>query len=279
MGTVTGILPVNYLEIIREPEQTQKTSSRSEPPPMTKTSNNNIAHKQTPSSSSDASSEADGKKIPLCCDRVCGSIISVPLELHNSIILGFSILLIILIGYLMHGCLVIFAKNVLLFLDKDKMTKASFLAQAAVSSGGTHLSAPKFRRGEFDIPELEDEAMGIPSPKSNSDHTPQGSTDTTLSDLSSSVHSHTGSSHTFGKDTKENDDILPLEQSDENPLFQTQRHITLYPFAPQNEDELELLAGDVVHVVEQCDDGWFVGTCERTNAFGTFPGNYVVTAD
>lgn len=28
---------------------------------------------------------------------------------------------------------------------------------------------------------------------------------------------------------------------------------------PRNEDELELKEGDVVDVLEKCDDGWFVG--------------------
>ncbi|KAM9808877.1 sorbin and SH3 domain-containing protein 1 isoform 13-T14 [Syngnathus typhle] len=49
----------------------------------------------------------------------------------------------------------------------------------------------------------------------------------------------------------------------------------LYRYAPQNEDELELQEGDLVSVMEKCDDGWFVGTSKRTNQFGTFPGNYV----
>ncbi|XP_077469093.1 sorbin and SH3 domain-containing protein 1 isoform X6 [Stigmatopora argus] len=49
----------------------------------------------------------------------------------------------------------------------------------------------------------------------------------------------------------------------------------LYSYAPQNEDELELQEGDLVSVMEKCDDGWFVGTSKRTNRFGTFPGNYV----
>ncbi|XP_039186661.1 sorbin and SH3 domain-containing protein 2 isoform X27 [Crotalus tigris] len=42
-----------------------------------------------------------------------------------------------------------------------------------------------------------------------------------------------------------------------------------------NEDELELREGDVIDVMEKCDDGWFVGTSRRTKCFGTFPGNYV----
>uniref|UniRef100_A0A8C4EI35 Sorbin and SH3 domain-containing protein 1 n=1 Tax=Dicentrarchus labrax TaxID=13489 RepID=A0A8C4EI35_DICLA len=49
----------------------------------------------------------------------------------------------------------------------------------------------------------------------------------------------------------------------------------LYSYVPQNEDELELREGDLVSVMEKCDDGWFVGTSKRTKQFGTFPGNYV----
>ncbi|XP_045469555.1 uncharacterized protein LOC123677109 isoform X6 [Harmonia axyridis] len=49
----------------------------------------------------------------------------------------------------------------------------------------------------------------------------------------------------------------------------------LYKYLPQNDDELELMEGDTVYVLEKCDDGWFVGSNERTGAFGTFPGNYV----
>ncbi|XP_034518902.1 sorbin and SH3 domain-containing protein 1 isoform X42 [Ailuropoda melanoleuca] len=49
----------------------------------------------------------------------------------------------------------------------------------------------------------------------------------------------------------------------------------LYSYMPQNDDELELRDGDIVDVMEKCDDGWFVGTSRRTRQFGTFPGNYV----
>ncbi|XP_051771766.1 sorbin and SH3 domain-containing protein 1 isoform X1 [Ctenopharyngodon idella] len=49
----------------------------------------------------------------------------------------------------------------------------------------------------------------------------------------------------------------------------------LYNYMPQNDDELELQEGDLVNVMEKCDDGWFVGTSKRTKQFGTFPGNYV----
>ncbi|KAM3623883.1 uncharacterized protein V6R79_016629 [Siganus canaliculatus] len=49
----------------------------------------------------------------------------------------------------------------------------------------------------------------------------------------------------------------------------------IYNYMPRNEDELELKEGDVVDVMEKCDDGWFVGTSRRSKLFGTFPGNYV----
>lgn len=38
------------------------------------------------------------------------------------------------------------------------------------------------------------------------------------------------------------------------------RYKAVYNYRPQNSDELELREGDVVQVVEKCDDGWFVGT-------------------
>lgn len=53
------------------------------------------------------------------------------------------------------------------------------------------------------------------------------------------------------------------------------RYRALYNYKPQNEDELELKEGDTVYVMEKCDDGWYVGSSQRTSHFGTFPGNYV----
>ncbi|KYO23559.1 vinexin [Alligator mississippiensis] len=57
--------------------------------------------------------------------------------------------------------------------------------------------------------------------------------------------------------------------------IQWTRYRALYQYKPQNEDELELREGDQVDVMQQCDDGWFVGVSRRTQKFGTFPGNYV----
>ncbi|XP_021570940.1 vinexin [Carlito syrichta] len=70
--------------------------------------------------------------------------------------------------------------------------------------------------------------------------------------------------------------LLDPEASSPNT---TQIHWTpyraMYQYRPQNEDELELREGDRVDVMQQCDDGWFVGVSRRTQKFGTFPGNYV----
>ncbi|GLV41195.1 CAP [Carabus blaptoides fortunei] len=41
----------------------------------------------------------------------------------------------------------------------------------------------------------------------------------------------------------------------------------LYKYRPQNDDELELQEGDTVFVLEKCDDGWYVGSSQRTGAF------------
>ncbi|KAF4530591.1 hypothetical protein B566_EDAN006797, partial [Ephemera danica] len=49
----------------------------------------------------------------------------------------------------------------------------------------------------------------------------------------------------------------------------------LYNYKPQNDDELELHEGDIVFVMEKCDDGWYVGSSNHSGHFGTFPGNYV----
>lgn len=44
----------------------------------------------------------------------------------------------------------------------------------------------------------------------------------------------------------------------------------LYSYTPQNDDELELRDGDIVDVMEKCDDGWFVGECDACQAAGPF---------
>ena len=67
----------------------------------------------------------------------------------------------------------------------------------------------------------------------------------------------------------------PLETSSTDYGIVIGTYKALYPYTASNDDEIDLVAGDLIHVVEVCDDGWFVGTCQRTQQFGTFPGNYV----
>ncbi len=54
----------------------------------------------------------------------------------------------------------------------------------------------------------------------------------------------------------------------------------LYDYTPQNSDELEIHVGDIINIIEMCDDGWYCGLVEKSThgnnmVFGTFPGNYV----
>ncbi|XP_053675921.1 sorbin and SH3 domain-containing protein 1 [Anopheles nili] len=65
-------------------------------------------------------------------------------------------------------------------------------------------------------------------------------------------------------------EVLHVDTSNEPISYRA-----LYNYRPQNTDELELHEGDLVYVLEKCDDGWYVGTSARTGCFGTFPGNYV----
>jgi len=73
--------------------------------------------------------------------------------------------------------------------------------------------------------------------------------------------------------------MLPSKLGPVNVMVETRSepvlYRALYTYAPQNDDELELQDGDTVCVLEKCDDGWYVGTSQRTGLFGTFPGNYV----
>ncbi|KAM9361035.1 vinexin isoform 2-T2 [Symphorus nematophorus] len=54
---------------------------------------------------------------------------------------------------------------------------------------------------------------------------------------------------------------LPHIQVQNNPgstLAQRQPYKAVYNYKPQNSDELELREGDIVQVMEKCDDGWYV---------------------
>lgn len=48
----------------------------------------------------------------------------------------------------------------------------------------------------------------------------------------------------------------------------------LYNYRKVNEDEMDLREGEVVEVIERCDDGWFQGK-KKTGETGFAPSNYV----
>ncbi|XP_041089657.1 vinexin-like isoform X2 [Polyodon spathula] len=111
-------------------------------------------------------------------------------------------------------------------------------------------------------PSLPKKQGGSPAPLSNSRplQSPQG----------------TVSSHSLQpRNSKTTPPPLTLANQIDTTHSRRVLYRAVYNYAPQNSDELALQEGDVVQVMEMCDDGWFVGASERTRAFGTFPGNYV----
>ncbi|XP_050095623.1 uncharacterized protein LOC126577765 isoform X7 [Anopheles aquasalis] len=94
-----------------------------------------------------------------------------------------------------------------------------------------------------------------------------------------SFSTHYGTTHSNGRvspgivretKTVQKTEVLHVDTSNEPISYRA-----LYNYKPQNTDELELHEGDIVYVLEKCDDGWYVGTSARSGCFGTFPGNYV----
>ena len=45
----------------------------------------------------------------------------------------------------------------------------------------------------------------------------------------------------------------------------------MFPYRHQNEDELDLEEGDMIHVLEQCPDGWCVTAHLSNQPLGTTP--------
>jgi len=95
---------------------------------------------------------------------------------------------------------------------------------------------------------------------------------------------HTQSSSNSSQNSKnfttpevDNFDAAAIDAIEQNHKFHKgEKYKSLFSYHPMNADEIELMENDIVYVLEQCDDGWFVGVCERTGKFGTFPGNYVI---
>lgn len=121
---------------------------------------------------------------------------------------------------------------------------------------------------------------GLDYPDPPVSHSPQRSTTASPQLLKSDSDGRSSRSPVLDIQDNNNVDSFtqPLGQSAEEQgrgQSGTKVFQALYSYVPQNDDELELQEGDVVSVMEKCDDGWFVGTSKRTKQFGTFPGNYV----
>nr|CAB3266477.1 sorbin and SH3 domain-containing protein 1-like [Phallusia mammillata] len=164
--------------------------------------------------------------------------------------------------------------------ENERKQRAAFLAHSVVDA--TVQLQPKDshkHRGEFDLSELDRvvDALNEPQATTGTDgNFPAPPPAQTL--LAPSVPSYPSSN---------------ISSQPSSPRLQTPpphapeidfgqvigRYVALYAYEASNDDELDLVAGDVIVVVETCDDGWFVGTCQRTGAFGTFPGNYVTPAN
>ncbi|KAM4567497.1 SH3 domain-containing protein 21 isoform 1-T1 [Fundulus diaphanus] len=46
-----------------------------------------------------------------------------------------------------------------------------------------------------------------------------------------------------------------------------------FPYSPQNEDELELVVGEILEIIKEIEDGWWMGL--KNGKMGAFPSNFV----
>lgn len=53
------------------------------------------------------------------------------------------------------------------------------------------------------------------------------------------------------------------------------RYQVLFNHVPNNDDELELIQGETVLVLEKCGDGWYIGSKTSGGKLGIFPGTHV----
>ncbi|XP_066456729.1 sorbin and SH3 domain-containing protein 1-like [Eleutherodactylus coqui] len=162
----------------------------------------------------------------------------------------------------------------------DTMPLSSSVYSSALSSCPVTNQPPPRLRGRVSVPQpcRSDGEQTAPTPKS-----PVRLTDSPVNTLNSNSVVQPHHTLTTGPDLTESEKsyVQPQAQQRRDSLERTQTpqdaftYQALYSYLPQNDDELELREGDIVDVMEKCDDGWFVGTSRRTKLFGTFPGNYV----
>ncbi|KAJ8379973.1 hypothetical protein SKAU_G00007510 [Synaphobranchus kaupii] len=153
--------------------------------------------------------------------------------------------------------------------------------QAASSSPISTSPAPQTNHGNGTQPAAHNpfsrEARPAPAPSNQMSGAPQWAGATSNASPKPGYSTQDGPT-TNSAQPSQHSKAPPTTQVPTNPsstVVQRQPYKAIYNYKPQNGDELELCEGDIVQVMEKCDDGWFVGTSERTQAFGTFPGNYV----
>ena len=59
----------------------------------------------------------------------------------------------------------------------------------------------------------------------------------------------------------------------ETQVAKKRRAKVTYSYSPDNEDELKLLPGQIVDVIEEIEEGWFEGSLN--GKVGVFPSNFV----
>lgn len=119
-------------------------------------------------------------------------------------------------------------------------------------------------------------------PGSSNGLSTQGGSSKMIKRISNLLHGCSGSvknlaelsSHPMGTGDSEYASI-PIVPRRNSYDFEAERQecTVLYDYTAQNADELDISAGDVVHVLEEGEDGWW--TVERNGRTGLVPGSYI----
>ncbi|KAK6644871.1 hypothetical protein RUM43_001144 [Polyplax serrata] len=76
-------------------------------------------------------------------------------------------------------------------------------------------------------------------------------------------------------DLKRGNSNVPSRNVRVHPRPEPALYQVLFNHVPNNDDELELVQGETVTVVEKCGDGWYIGSKTNDGKLGIFPGTHV----